>query len=338
MSAKPVVAVVGATGLVGQMILEVLAERAVAVGEVRALAHEARGRQVAFGSAALPVEPLNETTLAGADVAFFAATTDISAAWAPRAAAAGTLVIDKSSRFRLDPEVPLVVPEVNGHLLADGARLVASPNCSTIQLVLPLAAIARHRRIRRVLVSTYQAVSGSGREAVEELDRQVRAGEEHRTVEPGPVYPHPIAFNVLPQCDTFAELDFTGEEWKLMRESEKILGRPLNLSATAVRVPVRVGHTETVYIELDAPASVTEARRWFSDMPGLRLEDDPRNGRYPTPLLAAGNDWVWVGRVRSDPHRAEGLHFVVAADNLRKGAATNAVQIMEQAREGAVRG
>jgi aspartate-semialdehyde dehydrogenase len=325
----PVVAVVGATGLVGSMILTVLAERRTPVGEIRALAHEGGGRTVMFGEERLAVQPLSAEALDGVDVAFFAATNQVSAEWAPRLAQAGTLVIDKSSRFRLDPSVPLVVPEVNGHALTPDVRLVASPNCSTIQLVLPLAALAARRRIRRVLVSTYQAVSGSGREAVEQLEREVRAWAVGDPAPMPTAYARPIAFNILPQCDAFGQDDFTGEEWKLMREAEKILGRPLALSATAVRVPVPVGHTETVYVELDEPVTADEAREWFAAFAGVRVEDEPEAGRYPTPAQAAGNDWVWVGRVRQDPHRPEGLHFVVVSDNLRKGAATNAVQIWE---------
>ena len=319
------VAVVGATGLVGQTLLTVLGERFPGLEHVRALAECGGGRTVQFAGRTLPVEAISEEALAEADVVFLAATSAVSERFGPWAAARGALVVDKSSRFRMDPEVPLVVPEVNGHLIQRGGQLVASPNCSTIALVLPLHALLRHRRVTRVLVSTYQAVSGTGREALMQLEAEMAdgLGGEVR----GTAYPKPIAGNVLAQCDHLDDAGYTLEEWKLTRESEKILGTRLRLSATAVRVPVRIGHAEAVYVELDRPVDPAAVRDWLRATPGIVVVEDPD---YPTPREAAGSDAVYVGRVRRDLHEPTGLHLFIVADNLRKGAATNAVQILEQ--------
>jgi aspartate-semialdehyde dehydrogenase len=328
------IAVVGATGLVGQTLLEVLGERRhIAVAELRPLATEGDGRTVTFRGETLKVRRLSEETLRGVEVAFFAATNAVSAEWAPRVAAAGGVAIDKSSYFRMDPAVPLVVPEVNGEVLARRPRIIASPNCSTIQLVMALEPIRRRRRVTRVLVSTYQAVSGSGRDAMQQLEAEVRAWSRGEPPPAPTVYPYPIAGNVLPYCDRFGDLDYTGEEWKLVRESAKIFGEDLRVSATAVRVPVMVGHAESVYVECDRPVSPAEARAWLDAFPGVRVVDDPASGRVPTPRDAAGQDAVLVGRIRRDPHVAEGLHLFVVADNLRKGAASNAVDILEHLEE-----
>jgi aspartate-semialdehyde dehydrogenase len=325
------VAVIGATGLVGQTILRILEERAhIPVRDLVPLATEGQGRTVSFQGRAWAVHALAEQRLAGIDVAFFAATNAVSEEWAPRAVAAGAVVVDKSSHFRLDPAIPLVVPEVNGHVLKRTPGIIASPNCSTIQLVMALAPIRRHRRLERVLVSTYQAVSGSGREAMDQLSEETAAWVQGAQAPPPRVYPAPIAGNVLPHCDRFGEGGFTGEEWKLMRETNKILDEAIPLSATAVRVPVMVGHAESVYVELDRPAAVEEVRAWVGEFPGVRLYDDPVHLQYPTPRLAAGNDWVWVGRIRQDPHEPRGVHLFVVSDNLRKGAASNAVDIVER--------
>jgi aspartate-semialdehyde dehydrogenase len=327
------VAIVGATGLVGQTLLTVLEERFPDLDEVRPLAESGRGRTVRFAGRSLEVRPIGEHELADADAVFLAATSAVSERWGPWCAARGALVVDKSSRFRLDPEVPLVVPEVNGHLVHGKGQLVASPNCSTIQLVIPLHALLRHREIGRVLVSTYQAVSGTGREAVIQLEDEVAADRDGGAPEDAGAarpYQKPIAYNVLAQCDRFGPEGYTLEEWKLTQESEKILGRSLHVSATAVRVPVRVGHAEAVYVELDRPVEVAEVREWFAATPGLVVADDPAAGVYPTPRDAAGTDAVYVGRIRRDLHQPNGLHLFIVSDNLRKGAATNAVQILER--------
>lgn len=324
------VAVVGATGLVGQHVMRVLEERRFPVSELRPLATaRSAGRVVEFAGERLEVREASAETLRGADFAFFAASGDVSRELAPVAARAGTVVIDKSNTFRLDPEVPLVVPEVNGDALAGHRNLIASPNCSTIQLVVVLKPILDAFGLRRVVVSTYQAVSGTGAAAMEELEAATRAGLEGREFEPQ-VYPQPIAFNVLPHCDRFEDEATTLEEWKLVRESRKILGRPdLAVTATAVRVPVRVGHSEAVWLETERPADPAALREVLAAAPGVVVWDDPARNLYPTPLRVAGRDEVFVGRIRRDPTAGRAFWLWIVADNLRKGAATNAVQIAE---------
>ncbi|PZN05553.1 MAG: aspartate-semialdehyde dehydrogenase [Bacillota bacterium] len=324
------VAVVGATGLVGQRLLQVLEERRFPVDELRPLAtSRSAGRRVRFAGSSWAVGEASVAALAGVDIAFFAASGEVSRQLAPEAARAGTVVIDKSNAFRMDPAVPLVVPEVNGHALAHHRNLIASPNCSTIQLVVALKPILDRFGLERVVVATYQAVSGTGAAALDELEAEVRAGVEGRT-HPPQVYPKPIAFNVLPHCDRFEAEGFTLEEWKLVRETRKILERDdLPVTATAVRVPVRVGHSEAVWIQTRDEATVEELRRVLAAAPGVVVEDDPQAGAYPTPLAVAGRDEVFVGRIRRDPTTPRAFWLWIVADNLRKGAATNAVQIAE---------
>ena len=326
------IAVVGATGLVGEALLGLLAEAGVPREAVVALATEhSAGRTVSYGSEALPVRVLAEETLGNAAVAFLATPNAVSARWGPWAAARGTLVIDKSSQWRMDPAVPLVVPEVNAHVLTPGVRLVATPNCSTIPLAMVLDVVRRHRGLVRVVVSTYQSVSGSGREAVEELAAQDQARWEGRA-EPAPsVYSQPIAGNVLPQCDAPGPEGFTGEEWKLMRETQKILESPVPVVATAVRVPVAVGHSESVAIQCDGAVTADDVRGWLGAAPGIRIADAPERGVWPTPRQAAGTDDVWVGRIRSDPYARDTVHLFLSCDNLRKGAALNGLDIMRAA-------
>lgn len=321
------VAIVGATGLVGQTILQVMHERHLPVTNLVPLATEHLGRSVEWRGQLVPVEPLDAMDWHRVDVAFFAASADVSAKHAPIASAAGVTVVDKSSYFRMDSEVPLVVPEVNADQIGQ-AHLIASPNCSTIQMVVALDPIRRRYGIRRVLVATYQAVSGTGRDAMTVLDNETRQQTHPNPV--GAVYPAPIGFNVLPYCDQFGDLDYTGEEWKLTRETQKIFGTPIPVTATAVRVPVFVGHSEAVYLETESPfGSIDEVRTLLSHSPGILVVDDPSHGIVPTPLQAEGQDHVLVGRMRRDPFEPHGLHLFVVADNLRKGAATNAVQIIE---------
>ncbi len=326
------VVIVGAAGLVGQEIAAVLAEHqnSLPVGEIRLVASDrSAGHELTVLGRRLPVEAISPESFLGMDFAFFAAPNDVSAIYAPIAAAAGVVAIDKSSHFRMQDAIPLVVPEVNLHHVSPEDRIIASPNCSTIQLVMALGPLERAFGIRRVVVSTYQSVSGSGREALEGLDAESRdwaAGQEPKPT----AYREPIAFNVLAQCDAFQPDGFTKEELKLRQETRKILGRPdLALAATAVRVPVRVGHAEAVTVEFSRNVSADEARDLLRGQPGVRVVDDPEAGLYPTPLAAAGQDDVLVGRVRQDPDRPDTLHLFVVADNLRKGAATNAVQIAE---------
>jgi aspartate-semialdehyde dehydrogenase len=320
------IAIVGATGLVGQTLLQVMHDTDVPVATLVPLAHAGEGRFVEFGGDRIAVEPLERMDWRRVDFAFFAAGNLVSAQYAPQATRAGVTVIDKSSYWRMDPNVPLVVPEVNGWAIGD-SLLISSPNCSTIQLVIALAPIHERFGVSRVVVSTYQAVSGTGREAVEELEQQTRAQVSGGQVSPE-VYPVTISHNVLPWCDTFGESDYTGEEWKLVRETEKIMGKNLRLSATAVRVPVYVGHAESVYLETVQPWTLDEVRAALATGPSVRIVDDPAHGGVPTPRDAAGQDDVLVGRIRADLHEPQGLHLFVVADNLRRGAATNAVDIM----------
>lgn len=319
-------AIVGATGLVGQTLLSVLQDHQVNVESLVALASEGQGRQVSFLGRDIPVEPIADMDWSRVDVAFFAAGNPVSQHYAPRAIEAGVTVIDKSSHFRMDPEVPLVVPEVNGDAIGE-SRLVASPNCSTIQLVVALNPLVQQFGIKRVIVSTYQAVSGTGRDAVDELRQEVKAESEQQELRPQ-VYPVPIAYNVLPYCDKFGEADYTGEEWKLVRETNKIFGKNVRLSATAVRVPVYVGHAESVYVETEQSWTLESIRSALLKAPSVRLMDSPSRGVIPTPRDAAGQDDVLVGRIRQDLYEPRGLHLFVVADNLRRGAATNAVEIM----------
>lgn len=321
------IAIVGATGLVGQTILSLLPEWPIPVQRIIPLATEGGGRSVQFAGQTLAVQSVTDAVWSDIDVAFFAASNEASARFAPEAARHGVTVIDKASHFRMDPEVPLIVPEVNGEAIED-ARIIASPNCSTIQMVVALAPIRRRYGLRRVLVSTYQAVSGTGRDAMTTLAAESREVLAGRPVTPS-TYAEPIAFNVLPWCDRFLADDYTGEEWKLTRETQKIFNDTLPVSATAVRVPVQVGHAESVYVETEEPFNLADVKRLLASSPSVKVVDDPQAGQVPTPMDAAGQDLVLVGRIRQDLFEPRGLHLFVVADNLRKGAATNAIQILE---------
>jgi aspartate-semialdehyde dehydrogenase len=323
------VAIVGATGAVGRTLLGVLAERKFPVGALRLYATaRSAGGTIDFGGAACPVAEATPEAMRGHDLVFFSAGADISRALAPHAVEDGAFVVDNSYAFRLDPGVPLVVPEVNGALLDARPRLVANPNCSTIQLVLVLAPLHRAAGVERVVVSTYQSVSGTGNDALVELEAQLAAPAD----EPPPrVYPHPIAFNVIPQVDDFLDNGYCREEMKLVWETRKILGEPeLRVTATTVRVPVRIAHSEAVNLTLSRPLDAAEARRLLAAAPGVAVVDDPAHARYPTPRAAAGSDLAFVGRIRRDCSQEMGLDLFIACDNLRKGAATNAVQIAER--------
>jgi aspartate-semialdehyde dehydrogenase len=325
------VAVLGATGLVGRTMVRLLEERGFPVATLRLLASDRAGsRVIPFRGRDVPVEAVRPSSFDGVDLALFAGGNPVSQQWAPVATAAGCRVVDNSSAFRYVDAVPLVVPEINGRLLDAGPMLVANPNCSTIAIVMALAPLANAARLEHVDVSTYQSVSGAGGEALAELERGVRAGidgDPPARADGGPSF----AFNVVPQIDRFEDNGCTREEMKIVWETRKILGRPdLPVSATAVRVPVRVGHAAAVTAIFDRPLAPDEARALWSAMPGVVVVDDPGRGLYPTPLLAAGRDEVFVGRARQDPSRARGLQFFCASDNLRKGAATNAIQIAER--------
>lgn len=327
----PVVAIVGATGAVGKELLAVLEEREFPVGELRPLASaRKKGRTVSFRGKDVPVEAATPKSFAGVDLAFFAAGTSTSRELAPKAVEAGSVVIDKSSAWRYDDDIPLVIPEVNGEDLSWHKGIIACPNCSTIQMVVALAPLHREHAIDRVVVSTYQSVSGAGAGAMVELEVQSRSiidGNEP-TVD---VLPRQIAFNVIPEVETFRTEDgYTSEEWKLANETRKIMHAPdMRISATCVRVPVYRGHSEAINVEFHEPVSANEVRAILQRAPGVKVVDDVATAAYPTALDAYGNDLVWVGRVRDDVSAPDGVVFWVVSDNLRKGAATNSVQIAE---------
>lgn len=316
------VAVLGATGLVGTEVLRILEERSFPVGKVRlAGSFGSAGQEVQVWGERRVLEEPGEGLFRDTDVAFSAVSADVARRLAPEAAKAGCIFIDKSSAFRMDPSVPLVVPEVNGILLGNRPPIVASPNCSTITLVMALGPLRTLAPITSVEVATYQAVSGSGRDAVVEMERQLDGPVTPK------VYPKPILWNVLPQVDSFDENGHSVEEMKLIRETRRILDQPaLPVAATAVRVPVYRSHSEAVTVAFASPVSVEDARQALLQAPGIRFVDLPD---VPTPLEAAGNDLTWVGRLRRNPARENALQFFVVSDNLRKGAATNAVQIAE---------
>ncbi len=326
------VAVVGATGVVGRTMIQVLLEREFPVKELRLLASErSAGRMVSVEGQTLEVREATAEAFEGVDIALFSAGGDASHDLAPLAVAAGATVIDNSSAWRMDPAVPLVVSQVNPDDLEGHPGIVANPNCSTMQLVPVLMALRDSVGLERVVVDTYQAVSGTGGAAIRELEAQVRAH-----VAGGPkgvsVYPHQIAFNALPQVDVFLPNGYTKEEWKVVSESRKILHLPdLRVSCTAVRVPVFVAHSEAVHVETRAPLTPDRARELFGTVDGVVVQDDPATSTYPLATNAAGSDDIFVGRVRQDISIADdrGLAFWVVSDNLRKGAATNAVQIAE---------
>jgi len=326
------VAVVGATGAVGQQMVACLEERNFPVAELVPLASERSiGKTVSFRQREIPVQVLSHDSFGGVEVALFSAGGGISKEYGPLAARAGAVVVDNSSAWRMDPEVPLVVPEVNPQDIGlyPKTGIIANPNCSTIQMVVALKPLHDAARIKRVVVSTYQAVSGTGQKAVEELAAQVRAllaCQEAKTQ----VYPHRIAFNCLPHIDVFLPNGYTKEEMKMVNETQKIIGDDsIQVTATTVRVPVFYGHSESVNIETERKLTPAEARRLLAQAPGVKVVDDPAKNAYPMPLDAAGQDLTLVGRIREDFTIANGLNFWVVADNLRKGAATNAVQIAE---------
>ncbi|RKX60299.1 MAG: aspartate-semialdehyde dehydrogenase [Thermodesulfobacteriota bacterium] len=326
------VAVAGATGAVGQTMIKVLEERDFPVGEIRFLASErSEGKELSFKAEKVRVRKLDHDSFDGVDIAIFSAGGDRSLTFAPSAAEAGAVVVDNSSAWRMDPEVPLVVPEVNPHAISGykAKGIIANPNCSTIQMVVVLKPLYDYARIKRVVVSTYQAVSGTGQKAIVELEDQVKSWAEGRTLEPK-VYPHQIAFNCLPHIDVFMDNGYTREEMKMVNETRKIMEDPeIQVSATAVRVPVFYSHSEAVNVEFEQKISASKARELLTNAPGIKVIDDPFRNAYPLALEAEGQDLTLVGRIREDISQANGLDFWVVADNIRKGAATNAVQIAE---------
>jgi aspartate-semialdehyde dehydrogenase len=326
------IAVVGATGVVGGAMLATLAEREFPAAEVVALASErSLGREVSFGEdEVLKVRDLATFDFKGIDIVLSSPGASVSAVHAPRAARAGAVVIDNTSHFRMDPDVPLVVPEVNPEAIAGYLRrnIIANPNCSTIQMVVALKPLHDISPINRVVVSTYQSTSGSGRDAMDELFRQTRAIFVNDTVK-REQFPKQIAFNVIPHIDVFMDDGATKEEWKMVVETKKILDPAIKVHATCVRVPVFIGHAEAINLEFDSPISEDEAREALAAAPGVVVVDRRADEGYVTPLESVGEDAVYVSRIRSDPTIENGLSLWVVADNLRKGAALNAVQIAE---------
>jgi aspartate-semialdehyde dehydrogenase len=326
------VAVVGATGAVGATMLQVMSERGFPAEEVVPLASgRSAGKKVPYGGHELEVRELAEDAIDGFDVALFSAGGGVSREWAPKFKETGCVVVDNSSAWRMEPHVPLVVAEVNGHALARHEGIVANPNCSTMQMVMALKPILDAAGLERVIVSTYQSTSGTGQKAVEELRAQSEAVLGEQDVEAA-VYPHQIAFNVLPQVETFSGGDdYTTEERKMMAETRKILERDeIAISATCVRVPVLNGHSESVNVQTRDDLSPERCREVLRAFPGVVVVDEPAAGRYPMPIDAAGRDEVLVGRIRRDPSHERCLNLWIVGDNLRKGAATNAVQVAEQ--------
>ncbi|MFH1428219.1 MAG: aspartate-semialdehyde dehydrogenase [Candidatus Margulisiibacteriota bacterium] len=326
------VAVVGATGLVGQEMIKVLEERKFPVNKLFPLASKrSAGKYIEFNGKNHKVEITNKNAFNGIDIALFSAGSQVSEEFAPVAVKAGAIVIDNTSFFRMDPKVPLVVPEVNAGDLRKHKGIIANPNCSTAQMVLPLKAIYDAVGIKRVVVSTYQAVAGAGKEAMDELMYQTRDILNINPNKKHEVFPYQIAFNLIPQIDVFLDNDYTKEEMKMVLETQKIFGdKKIKVTATCVRVPVFVGHSESVNVETREKITADEARKLFSKFPNLVVVDDPSKKKYPMPIDCIADNNTYVGRIREDISIKNGLDMWIVSDNLRKGAAFNAVQIAEE--------
>ena len=328
-------ALIGATGIIGREILAILDERLFDVDTMHVLASRASlGREVSFGDKTLKCTDLDHFDFSSVDLVFLAAGSETARRWAPKIAAAGALIIDNSSAFRMEKDVPLVIPEVNPEAVREGRKrnIIANPNCSTIQMLVALKPVHDAARIKRIVVSTYQATSGAGKAAMDELWDQTKGiyVTDTPTVN---VFPKQIAFNVIPQCDVFMDDGGTREEHKMINETRKILDADIRVSASCVRVPVFVGHGEAVNVELERPLSADAARSLLRESPGLMVVDKHEDGGYVTPVEAAGEFAVYVSRIREDKSLAHGLSLWVCADNVRKGGALNAVQIAELARD-----
>ena len=325
------VAIVGATGMVGQEFIKVLEQRDFPLDSVELLASDrSAGRKLFVNHREIVVKETAPDSFKKIDIALFSAGAETSRYFSPIAAQSGAVVIDNSSAFRMDPKVPLVVPEVNPEDIGWHKGIIANPNCSTIQMVVALYPLHKVNPIKRIIVDTYQSVSGTGSTAVDELTTQARQVLDGQNTTPH-VYPHQIAFNVLPEIDVFLDNAYTKEEWKMVEETRKIMhADDLAISATCARVPVFTGHSEAIHIEFSQPMSPDEARRILAQAPGVKVLDDPTISLYPQPWPVAGSDEVFVGRIRRDASHRCGLAMWVAADNLRKGAALNAVQIAEE--------
>ena len=319
------VAVVGATGMVGEVMLNVLKERSFPITELLLVASERSvGKKLAFNGKDYTIIGLSDAVTAKPDIAIFSAGGDTSLEWAPKFAEVGTTVIDNSSAWRMDPTKKLIVPEINAHELTKEDKIIANPNCSTIQMVMVLAPLHKKYKMKRVVVSTYQSVSGTGLKAVQQLENEI-AGIQGEMA-----YPYPIGRNALPHCDVFLENGYTKEEMKLAREPQKIFNdKSFSVTATAVRIPTAGGHSESVNVEFENDFELSEIRKILSETPGVVVQDNTDTNTYPMPIYAHGKDDVFVGRIRRDETQRNSLNMWIVADNLRKGAATNAIQIGE---------
>ncbi|MCT8339294.1 aspartate-semialdehyde dehydrogenase [Flavobacteriaceae bacterium TK19130] len=319
------IAVVGATGMVGSVMLELLEARNFPIEELLLVASEKSiGKTLPFKEKDYPIISMEDAIAKKPNIAIFSAGGSTSLEWAPKFSAVGTTVIDNSSAWRMDETKKLIVPEINAHLLTSEDKIIANPNCSTIQLVMALASLHQRYKMKRVVVSTYQSVSGTGNKAVQQLENEMKGKKGEMA------YPYPIHKNALPHCDVFEENGYTKEEMKLAREPQKILGdRSFSVTATAVRIPTAGGHSESVNVEFKNDFDLTEVRRMLHDTTGITVQDNPDTNTYPMPIYAHGKDDVFVGRIRRDETQPNTLNMWIVSDNLRKGAATNAIQIAE---------
>ena len=319
------IAVVGATGMVGNVMLKVLEERNLPINKLLLVASERSvGTELIYQNKKIKVIGLNEALNAKPDIALFSAGGSTSLEWAPKFASLGTTVIDNSSAWRMEKDIKLIVPEINANLLSSEDKIIANPNCSTIQMVMALAPIHRKFKIKRLVISTYQSITGTGVKAVKQLKNEISgtSGEN--------AYPHQIHKNALPHCDIFLENNYTREEMKLVHETHKILGdNKIAITATAVRIPVVGGHSESVNVEFENHFEINQIQKILSQTPGIEILDDPKNNKYPMPINAEGKDTVYVGRLRRDNSIPNGVNLWIVSDNLRKGAATNTIQIAE---------
>ena len=316
------VAVVGATGMVGQVMLRVLEEEGLKISRLIPVASpKSIGKKILFQGEEITIIGMEEALLEHPDIAIFSAGGEASLEWAPKFASCGTIVIDNSSAWRMDPSKKLIIPEINADLLSKEDKIIANPNCSTIQMVLVLKPLHDKYRIRRVVISTYQSITGTGVKAVKQMENE-RLNQKGEMA-----YPYEIDKNCIPQCDIFTENGYTKEEMKLTNETKKILDKDINVTATAVRVPVVGGHSEAVNIEFESEFEVGEVKKLLDEMPGIKVVDDPLQSKYPMPINVADKNEVFVGRIRRDESQEKSLNLWIVADNLRKGAATNAVQI-----------
>lgn len=319
------IAVVGATGMVGNVMLKVLEERNLPINKLLLVASERSvGTELIFHNKKIKVIGLNEALDAKPDIALFSAGGTTSLEWAPKFASAGTTVIDNSSAWRMEKDIKLIVPEINANLLSSKDKIIANPNCSTIQMVMALAPLHRKFKIKRLVISTYQSITGTGVKAVKQLNNEMNGtlGDN--------AYPHQIHKNALPHCDIFLENNYTREEMKLVHETHKILAdNTVAITATAVRIPVVGGHSESVNVQFENPFEINQIQKILSQTSGLEILDDPKNNKYPMPIKAEGKDMVYVGRLRRDHSISNGVNLWIVSDNLRKGAATNTIQIAE---------